>query len=730
MAARADRIAPVPALRRSGLEPLGDVPWGSHFCLFYENERDLLEIAIPFIRAGLEDGEYCMWLESELGHDAVREALRGAIPEFDQFAAAGQIEILSSERWHLIGEQFDADRIIAKWHETLAAALARGFIGLRAHCNKAWLNRELWDQFHAYEAGIDRTFEGERVLGLCTYPLLGSLGADVLEIAETHQFAIARRRSAWQVMETTSHVGAREQAARRNAELEKRVAQRTAELEAVNARLARSEQHYRFLTENMNDVISLNALDGSRVYVSPSNMRLIGETDPKPYAGIHPDDFAATMEAREKVIAGKNVTQRFRHRHANGSWRWLESSARLVDYEGKAHVLSVTRDISDRVRLEEQLQHAQKMESLGRLAGGVAHDFNNILTAVFGYSDLAQAELQEDCASAQFVREIRQIAERAQGLTRQLLTFSRREIRHLAVVDLGELVSGLEPMLRLLLRETIHLAIDRAAEPLPVYADPGQLEQVLVNLVVNARDAIGDGGQVRISTGLKAVLAEDETVPAFVQPGQYAQLSVADDGMGMSPEVAALAFEPFFTTKPAGMGTGLGLSTVFGIVKQGGGFIWAESRPGEGTTITLLVPITPKRKKHKSGEPHPAPGGSVAGLHIMVIEREETVRRLVVETLERAGATVHSFAGPREALGLLADPARQLDVLISELTPAELRPGALLGIAARSRPDLRIILASGEDSDQAAPETLPSSVIILQKPFGAQDLLQAAAGET
>ena len=624
---------------------------------------------------------------------------------------------------------FDANRIIARWKETLAAALARGFPGLRAHCNKAWLDRELWQVFHDYEARIDEVFEGERVLGLCTYPLRASLGADVLEIAETHQFAIARRRCAWQVMETTSHVGAREQAERRNSELQARVAQRTAELETVNARLARSEQHYRFLTENMNDVISLNALDGSRVYVSPSNLRLVGEAEPKPYAGIHPDDLAATMEARDQVIAGKNVTARFRHRHADGGWRWLESSAKLVDYDGKPHILTVTRDVSDRVHLEDQLQHAQKMESLGRLAGGVAHDFNNILTAVFGYSDLAQSEMAKDCASAQFVREIRLIAERAQKLTRQLLTFSRRDIRHLAVIDLGELVSGLEPMLHLLLRDSIILEIDRAAEPLPIYADPGQLEQVLVNLVVNARDAIADtGGKVRISAELKAVLPDDGTVPGYVLPGQYARLAVADDGTGMSPEFAAMAFEPFFTTKPAGMGTGLGLSTVFGIVKQSGGYIWPESRIGEGTIFNLLMPITPNRKKEKPSGILATERGSVAGLHVMVIEREEAVRRLIVETLERAGATVHSFAGAREALALLADPARQLDVLISELAPAQLRPGALLGIASRSRPGLRIILASGEDTEQAVVETLPSSVIMLLKPFGAQDLLSAAAG--
>ena len=361
--------------------------------------------------------------------------------------------------------------------------------------------------------------------------------------------------------------------------------------------LARRERHFRSLIENALDVIAVVAPDGAILYASPSVERLLGY-DParirelNVFTLVHADDLA---RARAKFQTTLETGTRFeqvelRMKHANGSFRTLSMIGKPSPPETRARGLIINaRDVTESRAVEEQLRQAQKMDAIGRLAGGIAHDFNNVLTVILGYADLASTRAGAGDALAGDLAEIRNAAERASALTRQLLVFSRKQVVQPRVIDLNSVVRSMEGMLQRIIGENIALAAVLPGRPSLVKADTGQIEQVLLNLVVNARDAMPAGGKLTIETAgveLDALLAPRFEVPA----GSYVVLSVTDTGTGMDPETIGHIFEPFFTTKEVGKGTGLGLSTVYGIVKQSGGHIAVASEPGHGSTLEVYLP--------------------------------------------------------------------------------------------------------------------------------------------
>jgi nitrogen-specific signal transduction histidine kinase/ActR/RegA family two-component response regulator len=376
----------------------------------------------------------------------------------------------------------------------------------------------------------------------------------------------------------------------------------------------------------------------------------------------------------------------------------------------------IARDITSRRQLEAQFLQAQKMEAVGRLAGGVAHDFNNLLTVINGYSAMALETLDEFDPLHEEMQEIYKAGERAASLTRQLLAFSRRQAVTPRILDLNLIVSDMDRMLRRVLGEdaVLNTTLETGLEA--ILADPGQIEQVILNLAVNARDAMPDGGRMLIETG-NAVLDEDYARQHnAVVPGSYVMLAVSDTGCGMDAETQAHIFEPFFTTKGEGQGTGLGLSMVFGIVQQSGGDIWVYSEPGKGTTFKIYFPVAgdrPAQAKHG-----PTSRQSTGTETILLVEDEEGVRNLIRTSLQRAGYTVLEARDGNEALLLYERHATSIDLILTDVVMPQMSGRELADRFAAIRPDVPLLFMSGYTAKAIVQHgVLDPQTPFLAKPF-------------
>jgi PAS domain S-box-containing protein len=409
--------------------------------------------------------------------------------------------------------------------------------------------------------------------------------------------------------------------------------------------------------------------------------------------------------------------------------RWVEcrfSLALLRDAAGATiGTLAILEDTSERKRLEAQLRQAQKMEAVGRLAGGIAHDFNNLLAVIMGHSDLIKSVLRKGDALGHDVEQIRRASERAATLTRQLLAFSRRQFLQPQVIDVNTLVGNLATMLRRLIGEHIQLELRLDPGAGRVSADPGQLEQVVMNLTVNARDAMPQGGRVVLET---ASVVLDQT---FVgthpgsTPGAHVRLSIHDTGCGMGPEVLSHLFEPFFTTKEPGRGTGLGLSTVYGIVKQHRGYIDVTSEPGRGSTFGVYLPrVEAKATAERAAPREPLrPGGRET---VLFVEDEVALRDLMHRVLTKGGYTVLAAGDGLEALTLVEEYTRPIDLVVTDVIMPRMS-GPELASRLRARdPGIRLLYVSGYTADQlrSAQTDLGADAALLPKPFTSDGLLR------
>ena len=394
----------------------------------------------------------------------------------------------------------------------------------------------------------------------------------------------------------------------------------------------------------------------------------------------------------------------------------------LGEDRGVTHLVAVHRDISEHRRLEEQLRQSQKMEAVGRLAGGVSHDFNNLLTAIIGYNQLLLLSLGADHPQRDAVEQIGRAAKRAATLTSQLLAFSRQQVLQPKVIDLNQVVTGIEPILRRLIGEDIDLITSLSPEAASVKADPGQLEQVILNLAINARDAMPEGGYLAIETG-DIDLGVEQARELDGEVGAYVRMRVRDSGQGMDNETQAKIFEPFFTTKGQEQGTGLGLATVYGIVKQSGGFIGVESAAESGTIFDVFLPrvadqpLQPIRRR-------PVRALEKGEECVLLAEDEDIVRLLVTEVLTENGYQVLAAADGGEALSIAADETVPIDLLISDVVMPDMRGPQLGRQIGAERPDVRMLFISGY-ADGAIPdgEGFGSEVPFLQKPFSPEALL-------
>ena len=495
--------------------------------------------------------------------------------------------------------------------------------------------------------------------------------------------------------------------------------------------LRQSESRTRALYDAIPDLIIRIGKDGTYGEMKPprdfnpllSAEEVIGKT----VFEVLPRDVAgACSRARERAVETGDTQVVEYDLLENGSRRYYE--ARLVPGED-GDVLAIVRDVTDRKELEAQLWQSQKMEAVGTLAGGIAHDFNNLLTVIGGYSELILMELAPDDSKRADVVEIKKSADRAADLTRQLLAFSRRQVLQPRLLDLNQVVEELTKLLRRLIVENIELKMSLDPSLGRVKADPAQIEQILVNLAVNARDAMPLGGTLTIETGNVDLDERYIKNHPRVEAGRYAMLAVSDTGHGIPKDIQTRIFEPFFTTKPPGSGTGLGLSTVYGIVHQSGGFIFVDSAPGEGATFSIVLPEYHEDAKQAAAakaaaRPAAAELADLTGAGtVLLVEDEDAVRMFGARALRNKGYKVLEATNGEGALDVINATDEPIDLLISDVVMPGIDGHTLVRLVRHERPGVKVILMSGYAEDAFRDEiSRDPSIQFLAKPFSLKGL--------
>jgi len=511
------------------------------------------------------------------------------------------------------------------------------------------------------------------------------------------------------------------------ADLERRVEQRTSELARANASLRLLESAVAQASDAF--TITTSQLDppGPRiVFANPALTAmtgyalddLLGQT-PRVLQGPHTDrDLLARL--RQTIEAGETFTgETINYRRDGSEFLMSLRVAPLRDAAGRTtHYVAVQHDATEQRSLEQQLRQAQKMEAVGQLAGGIAHDFNNLLTAIQGNCSLLRAELDQEDTRHEYLAEIEDAGERATRLTRQLLSFSRRQVRQPAAVNLDTALTDWLRLVRRLLGEQVEVRFTPTEGLGLVWVDPNQLEQVVLNLAVNARDAMPSGGALTIETRNVDLGAEYAGLHMAIVPGPYVMLCVSDTGVGIPTDTISRIFEPFFTTKAPGKGTGLGLATVYGIVKQSRGNIFVYSEPGYGTTFKIYLPRVPDTAIAAASGPADTaelvPGQGT----VLLAEDDEAVRALAGRILVRAGYTVVPATTTAHALAIAGDLSQPMDVLLADVVMPGMTGPALAAAVRELRPDVRVVFMSGyTDSVLEEREVLGTDAVLVSKPF-------------
>lgn len=512
---------------------------------------------------------------------------------------------------------------------------------------------------------------------------------------------------------------------------------RTSELAKSNARLERSEARYRALVQSSTDSVWTTAPDGEPTDVTQWSS-FVGLSDASLSFGerniVHLDDRARVMEQWSMSLATE-APYDSQHRLAlpDGTWRHVRVKAVPVR-DASGHVrewVGSHLDISAQVEstrqlavLQEQLQQSQRLEAVGRLAGGVAHDFNNLLTVITGAGSLVLDELPRDHPSRRDIEDVVAAGTRAAALTAQLLAYSRKQVLQPHLLDLNVILVDVQAMLRRLIGEQIHIDLITRADRWAVRADPSQLEQVILNLALNARDAMPSGGTITFETAQVSVGTEYSSAHVGVTPGEYVMLAVSDTGTGMDEVTRSQIFEPFFTTKAVGAGTGLGLATVYGIVRQSGGHIYVYSEPGLGTTFKIYLPRAEGTAPGNVPTARDAPRQTGEGQTILLVEDATDVREFVARVLSRAGYVVIKTDGPDTALIEIDRDGHRIDMLLTDVIMPGMNGRELADLVVQRRPGIAVLFMSGyTDNAIAHHGVLDPATHFLHKPFSPDQLL-------
>ncbi|HET9424153.1 MAG TPA: ATP-binding protein [Gemmatimonadaceae bacterium] len=508
---------------------------------------------------------------------------------------------------------------------------------------------------------------------------------------------------------------------------------------ADGSALRRQQELFRAITEYGRELVVILSGNGTLTYVSPSGARMLG-TDPLTLVGqqltdlVHEADREAVTTAIAEAARDPNAMRAFstRARKENGDWIHIAGTAyNMLHHSAVQGIVINARDVTEMVeaqealhRSQEQLHQALKMEAVGRLAGGIAHDFNNLLTAIRGYSDMLAAGLRPGDPMRGDVQEIQRAAERAASLTHQLLAFSRRQVLRPDRLDLGLVVRDLENMVRRLIGEDIELTVTSEATR-TVLVDRGQLEQVILNLAINSRDAMPSGGELTIETRDHDVPPSAPVRDGSPPPGRYAVVRVEDSGTGIPADIMDRVFEPFFTTKGQGKGTGLGLSTAYGIVKQSGGFIEVTSVEGAGTTFRIYLPEAeqPEVRASDSGAAGAFVNGGAGGETILLVEDADAVRHVVRRSLVKMGYRVLEASNGPQAIGVALEHADEIDLLLTDFVMPHMGGRELIDRLHELRLRPRILIMSGYIDDALLRGGgFPPGAAFIEKPFTAESI--------
>lgn len=519
---------------------------------------------------------------------------------------------------------------------------------------------------------------------------------------------------------------------------ESEITRKNSRLTALTGALRNSQQLLNTIITNVPEVIySRDLATGQITYISPKCLQVYGYS-PADFRNrhslwesiIHPDDREAVREAIEGSPVGSTYNLEYRVTAKDGQIIWIQESGniRAEAADGRSHIDSTTRDISQEKALENHYQHAQRLESLGRLAGGVAHDFNNLLTTILGYSDLLLNPSSTNGESAGYVGEIQNAARRAVDLTAKLLAFSRKQVRQSRSVHIDTLLRDLKPMLGRLIGEHIIIEYKLDGANTTINADPSQIEQVIVNLAINARDAMEDGGVLTIESSVVGIDEDYELEPSvLLNPGTYVRIVISDTGSGIDEEIRDRLFEPFFTTKDIGKGTGLGLAMAYGTVTQSNGSISATNRESGGTSFTILLPVTGEStNEYRSSElPKSAKKHAHSG-SIILVEDEESLRMMIVRILKELGYDVEAFANSADALEYLmkGNGSKSFDLLITDVVMPGMGGPELVRQVEAIVPDLRYLYISGYGISEESVSTADLENKLLKKPFAPNTLAE------
>ena len=605
-------------LRTTGIEVVGDMPWGTHFCLFYDTKSDLLDTLAPYCKAGLENGEFCLWVVAEpVKETEAIQALAAVVPDFDRYLREQSIEIVAARDWYLHDGEFDLARVIKGWNEKLARAIARGYTGVRVTGDTAWLNKRDWRDFCEYEESLNQAIANQHLAVLCTYPLAACSAAEILDVVQTHQFTVTKRHGSWEVIETAGHKQAKAEIKRLNEELEQRVRDRTQQLTELNQELEKEilerkrvesallrSETYLAEAQRISHTGSFGwEVSTGQIYWSAETFRILecDRTNTVPGMGLvlertHPEDRGFVQQALDRAAAERKDFD-FEHRLCTpgGEVKYVRVVGHpSVKHEsGNFEFIGAVTDITQRHQAEAErerlrevqadLAHITRITTMGELTASLAHEIKQPIAAAvtnaktcLRWLDRAEPEIGEACeAASRLVKDVT----RAADIINRIGSLFKKGSPQRESVDVNQLI---REMIELLRSEASRYSISICAELAPelpmILGDVVQLRQVLMNLMLNGIDAMGDEGADR-----KLTIKSEED-----DKGQI-RISVSDTGVGLQPQQLEQVFNTFFTTKAQGLGMGLPISR--SIVESHGGRLWASANPQRGATFHFTLPI-------------------------------------------------------------------------------------------------------------------------------------------
>ncbi len=560
--------------RKTGIDVIGDAPWGTHLCQFYQTKEDLIDILVPYFKAGLESNEFCMWVTSEpLGEKEAKEAIRRAVPDFDRYLKRGQIEVIPHTEWYLKDGVFDLQRVLNGWIDKLNRALSKGYEGIRLTSNTAWLEKRDWRNFTQYEEEVNNVIGKYRMLAICTYFLDRCGASEIIDVVSNHQFAVIRKGGKWQLIERS-------------------------ERRRMEAALKDSEDRYRSLVKNVKLGIfkSTPGATGKFLEVSSAMEEITGYSREE-LLQMNVSDLYVHPEKREAILAeiasakGK-TTRELPFRKKDGT-EIVVSDTKVAVRDDAGKVLyfdGIIEDITGRKQAEErekglqqELYLSSRLAAIGELAAGVAHEINNPLTGILGFSQRLLRKSTDEKLSRD-LEVIHSEAQRVAKVVENLLAFARRREPRKQYADINDVLQkALELRDYQLKTGNMEVALDLASSLPKIMVDFRQIQEVFLNIILNAEQAMSEAnGGGRLS--IKTQRARD-----------YIRISFADDGPGIPDEYFDKLFDPFFTTRREKGGTGLGLSLCHGIVAEHGGKIYAKSKPGKGATFFVELPLATEK---------------------------------------------------------------------------------------------------------------------------------------